>query len=50
MSRMIYSAIDGGIIMGRALLNPKILPEQILIVRSYLKMVLEPALATRRAA
>jgi AcrR family transcriptional regulator len=50
IARMIYCAVDGGIIMGRALLNPKLLPEQILMVRSYIKMVFQPAAAARRAA
>jgi AcrR family transcriptional regulator len=50
IARMIYCAVDGGIIMGRALLNPKLLPEQILMVRSYIKMVFQPVAAARRAA
>ncbi len=49
IARMIYCAVDGGIIQSRALLNPKILPEQILMARSYIKMVFQP-LAARQAA
>jgi AcrR family transcriptional regulator len=50
LSRMIYCIVDGGIVLGRALLNPNILPEQILMVRCYIKMLFQPVTAARRAA
>ncbi|MEO6396571.1 MAG: TetR/AcrR family transcriptional regulator [Devosia sp.] len=50
LARMIYCAVDGGIVMGRALDDPSILPEQILMARNHIKMLFQHALSARRAA
>ncbi|MEQ1770001.1 MAG: TetR/AcrR family transcriptional regulator [Devosia sp.] len=50
LSRMIYCAVDGGIIMSRALGDPTILPEQILMVRNHIKLLFQPMQAARKAA
>lgn len=50
LAQMVYCVVDGGIVLGRALDDPSILPAQILSLRGYLKMLLQPALRARRAA
>lgn len=39
---MITSVIEGGIIQSRALNEPRLLSEQILVVRSYIKLLFQP--------
>src|SRR5690606_30514239 len=45
LAMMLSCVIDGAIIMGKALSDPSILPRQILLVRSYIKLLFQPALA-----
>ena len=42
LARMIACAIDGGIIMGKALAEPSVLPEQMLMARNHIKMLFQP--------
>ena len=42
LARMIACAIDGGIIMGKALAEPGVLPEQMLMARNHVKMLFQP--------
>lgn len=44
LADMVSTAIEGGLVLGRATGNPKILPEQIMLTRSYIKMLFVPAL------
>lgn len=43
LARTIACTIDGGIIMSKALGEPGVLPEQMLMVRNYVKLVFQPA-------
>jgi len=43
VARAITCAIDGGIVMGKELGDPAILPQQILMARSYVKMLFQTA-------
>lgn len=43
LARNIACAIDGGIIMSKALADPTVLPEQMLMARNYVKMTFQPA-------
>ena len=50
LARTIVCAIDGGILMGKALGEPDMLPEQVLMVRNYIRMLFQPAMPMRVAA
>ncbi len=50
LARTICCSIDGGIIMSKALGQPKVLPEQMLMARSYIKLLFSPVVAVRAAA
>lgn len=50
LARTICCAIDGGIIMSKALAQPGVLPEQMLMARSYVKLLFSPMVAARAAA
>ena len=50
LARAICCAIDGGIIMSKALGEPSVLPEQMLMVRNYIKLVFQQAQALQLAA
>ena len=43
LARMVCCMIDGGIILGKALARPTVLPEQLLMVRNYIKLLFAPA-------
>jgi TetR/AcrR family transcriptional repressor of nem operon len=43
LARHIACAIDGGIIMGKSLGDPTVLPEQMLMARNYVKLMFQPA-------
>ena len=45
LARMVCCMIDGGIILAKALGRPSVLPEQILMVRNYIKLLFQPAVA-----
>ena len=45
LAMMLSCIVDGAIIMGKALHDPTILPRQILMVRSYIKLIYQPAVA-----
>lgn len=47
LARMICCAIDGSIILGKALGKPDILPEQLLMVRTQLKLLFQPLAANQ---
>jgi AcrR family transcriptional regulator len=47
LARMVCCSIDGGIIMGKALAHPDVLAEQLLMVRSYFKLLFQPAVAAQ---
>ncbi len=42
LARMIACSIDGGIIMGKTLADPTVLPEQMLMARNHVKMIFQP--------
>lgn len=50
LAQMIYCVIDGSIIVGKVMADPSVLPDQILMVRDYLKMLFQPLQNARRAA
>ncbi|WP_417307414.1 TetR/AcrR family transcriptional regulator [Devosia sp.] len=50
LARAICCAIDGGIIMAKALNQPQILPEQMLMARQMIKLTFQPPLLDRAAA
>ena len=50
LARTICCSIDGGIIMSKSLGQPDVLPEQMLMARSYIKLLFSPAVAVRAAA
>lgn len=43
LARNIACAIDGGIIMGKSLGDPTVLPEQMLMARNYVRLLFQPA-------
>ena len=43
LADMVSSTVDGGIILSKALNDPKALPRQILLYRAFVKAVFEPA-------
>ena len=43
LARTISCSIDGGIIMSKALGEPGVLPEQVLMARNYVKLMFQPA-------
>lgn len=47
LARMLSCIVDGAIIMSKMLADPAILPNQILMLRSYIKMLYQPAMAGR---
>ncbi|MCR6671522.1 TetR/AcrR family transcriptional regulator [Devosia ginsengisoli] len=42
LARMIACSIDGGIIMGKTLADPTVLPEQMLMARNHVKLLFQP--------
>ena len=46
LARMICCVIDGGIILGKGLGVSGVLPEQLLLLRSQIKLLFQPALAS----
>jgi TetR/AcrR family transcriptional repressor of nem operon len=42
LARMLCCAIDGGIILSKALGRPTVLPEQLLMMRNYIKLLFQP--------
>jgi TetR/AcrR family transcriptional regulator, transcriptional repressor for nem operon len=50
LARMIMCTVDGGIIMGKVLRDPTIVPRQLLGVRSFIKLLFRPAVSLERAA
>lgn len=50
LAQLIPSVINGGIIMGRALTEPRMVVQHLMMVRSYLRLLFEPAAEARRAA
>jgi AcrR family transcriptional regulator len=50
LSRMFSCVVDGGIIMSKALTDPAILPQQVLMMRNYIKLLFSPAVPARAAA
>ena len=50
IARTICCAIDGGIIMGKGLGRPEVLPEQLLMMRNYIKLLFQPSAAVALAA
>jgi TetR/AcrR family transcriptional regulator, transcriptional repressor for nem operon len=50
LARMVCSVIDGGIIIGKALGSSTVLPEQLLMARSHIKLVFQPPLAVAQTA
>lgn len=50
LARHICCAIDGGIIMAKALGRPEILPEQMLMARDHVQLLFQPAMPMRVAA
>jgi TetR/AcrR family transcriptional regulator, transcriptional repressor for nem operon len=49
LARMVCCVIDGGIIMGKALAMPAVLPEQLLMVRNHVKLMFQPGTAATQA-
>jgi AcrR family transcriptional regulator len=43
VANMVSCIVDGGIIMGKSLAQPEILPQQIRMVRSYVRLLFQPA-------
>ena len=50
IARMVSCIVDGSIIMGKTLGDASIVPQQILMMRSYVKLVFQPGVAIRAAA
>jgi TetR/AcrR family transcriptional repressor of nem operon len=50
LARLLSCVFDGGIIMSKALHDPSVLPQQILALRAYYKMLFAPAVPVRAAA
>src|SRR5690606_26521088 len=49
LARTVCCAIDGGIIMSKALGRPGVLPEQVLMMRTCLKLIFSPAMPLQQA-
>jgi AcrR family transcriptional regulator len=49
VARMVCCIIDGGIIMGKGLGMPSVLPEQLLMVRNHIKLLFQPTAANTQA-
>lgn len=47
LARMVCCSIDGGIIMGKAIAVPSVLPEQLLMLRSHFKLLFQPMAAAQ---
>ena len=47
---MLCCAIDGGIILSKALGRPTVLPEQLLMMRNYIKLLFQPGAGGREVA
>lgn len=43
LADMVSTAVEGGIVLAKTLREPQILPRQVLLVRSYLKLLFSPA-------
>lgn len=50
LAHMLSCIVDGGIIMSKTLGDPAILPRQILMFRSYVKLLFQPAVPIQAAA
>jgi TetR/AcrR family transcriptional repressor of nem operon len=50
LAQSISCVVDGGIIMSRALDEPRIVIQQLLLLRAHLRMLFDPAVPVRRAA
>jgi AcrR family transcriptional regulator len=50
LARMIMCSVDGAIIMGKVLCDASIVPQQVLGVRSFIKLLFRPALRLEQAA
>jgi TetR/AcrR family transcriptional repressor of nem operon len=50
LARMVCCSIDGGIILGKALAFPNVLPEQLLMIRTHIKLLFSPLVATQPPA
>ncbi|WP_108126304.1 TetR/AcrR family transcriptional regulator [Saccharospirillum mangrovi] len=44
LADMISTVIEGGIVMSRAVQEPKVLPDQLMMLRSYLKLLFQPTI------
>ena len=42
LADMVGSAVEGGIVMSRALKDPAVLPQQVMLLRSYFKLLFSP--------
>jgi hypothetical protein len=40
---MLSTTVEGGIVMSKALGDPAVLPQQVLLQRSYIKLLFKPA-------
>jgi AcrR family transcriptional regulator len=49
LARMVCCVIDGGIIMAKGLAMPNVLPEQILMLRTHIKLLFQPGAAGSQA-
>lgn len=47
LARMVCCSIDGGIIMGKAIGIPSVLPEQLLMLRAHFKLLFQPMAAAQ---
>jgi len=43
LADMVATVVEGGIVLGRVLQDPSVLPRQILLVRDYVRLVFSPA-------
>jgi TetR/AcrR family transcriptional regulator, transcriptional repressor for nem operon len=44
LADMISSTVEGGIVLSKAVGQPSILPEQLILLRSYIRLLFEPTL------
>ncbi|MFP3920619.1 MAG: TetR/AcrR family transcriptional regulator [Dichotomicrobium sp.] len=42
LADMVSTAIEGGLVLGRATADPRILPDQIMLMRNYVKLLFRP--------
>jgi hypothetical protein len=47
---MVSTVIEGGIVLSKALKEPQSLPEQILVFRSFVKLLFQPQQQARAAS